>query len=63
MTHDLVLDILERSLEAARLVLDELSDPRRPVIVEDLCGLLGALHFTLRRYRDGIIEVSESGTH
>ncbi len=54
-----MLDILERSLEAARLVLDELGDPRRPMIVEDLCGLIEALHFMLRRYRDDLIEVSD----
>jgi len=56
MSHDPVLDILERVLEAARIVLDERDDSR--VIVDDLRGLIGALDLTLRRYR-GLIAQDE----
>ncbi len=58
MSHDLVLDILERVLVAARRVLDERDEPG--VIVDDLRGLIGALHLTLRRYRGAIAEVTAS---
>ncbi len=51
MNHDLVLDILERALVAARIVLDERDESE--VLVDDLRGLIGALDLTLRRYRRG----------
>ena len=59
MNHDLVLDTLERVLEAARLVLDERGDPG--VLVDDLRGLIGALDLTLRRYRGISARVSAPG--
>lgn len=59
MSHDLVLDILERVLDAARLVLDERDEPG--VLVEDLRGLIGALDLTLRRYRGAVAQASATG--
>lgn len=60
MSHDLVLDILERALEASRLVLDERDEPG--VLVEDLRGLIGALDLTLRRYRGAVAQASATGS-
>lgn len=58
MTHDLALDILEQALDAARLALDE-HGGEPDVLVEDLCGLIRALHLTLRRYRGAVVHVDE----
>lgn len=59
MSHDLVLDILERVRQAARLVLDERDEPG--VLVDDLRGLIGALDLMLRRYREATAQTSASG--
>ncbi len=59
MNHDLVLDILEPALEAARLVLDE-HGGESEILVDDLRGLIGALYLALRHYRGAIAHVNES---
>lgn len=59
MSRDLVLDVLEPVLALAQATVDAAPAPDDdPDLVEDLRGLVGALHFLVRRYRDAIASVS-----
>lgn len=59
MTRDLVLDVLESVLALAQTTVDAAPAPGDdPDLVEDLRGLVAALRFLVRRYRDAITPVS-----
>lgn len=64
MNRDLVLDVLERVLDLAQAAVADAPTPAAdPDLVEDLRGLVSALYFVLRRYRDAITEViSDTGS-
>lgn len=58
MNRDLVLDVLESVLALAQTTVDAAPAPDDdPDLVDDLRGLVGALHFLVRRYRDAIASV------
>lgn len=58
MNRDIVFDVLERVLSLAQAaVADAPALAADPDLVEDLRGLVSALYFVLRRYRDAITEV------
>lgn len=59
MSRDLVLDVLESALALAQTTVDAAPAPDDdPDLVEDLRGLVAALHFLVRRYRDAITPVN-----
>lgn len=61
MNPDLVLDNLDLALDLAAAIVAEAPAPEvDPELADDLRGLLGALHFLLRRYRDAITTVTDN---
>jgi hypothetical protein len=58
MNRNAVFDVLERVLNLAQAAVADAPAPAAdPDLVEDLRGLVSALYFVLRRYRDAIATV------
>ena len=61
MNPELVLDNLDLALDlAAPVVADAPATGADPELADDLRGLVTALHFLLRRYRDAITTATDN---